>query len=201
MKLARVTCGATFLFLLLASCTGKSNPPPTVLDLQSIPINDPRHVIFELCENLRKEVQGLRWKLEPCQGIDWKSGGRSINGSPLIYAEFGDPHAKNATLIFSGVHGDEVTPLYVGLQLAHWMKVHQGAIPNLRVIVAPLVNPDGFFRKPRTRMNAKGVDINRNFPTRDWNVLALDAWKTRFKSDPRRYPGPNPRSEPETVFQ
>jgi hypothetical protein len=50
-------------------------------------------------------------------------------------------------------------------------------------------------------MNSRGVDINRNFGTLDWNDHALRAWKIKFKSDPRRFPGNSAMSEPETVFQ
>ncbi|MGZ3688773.1 MAG: M14 family zinc carboxypeptidase [Bdellovibrionota bacterium] len=154
------------------------------------------------CADLRSSVQELKWALDPCaQGIQWKVGGHSVEGRPLVYAEFGSANSTNTTLILSTVHGDEITPLYLGLELANWLKVHQREYANTRVVVAPLVNPDGFFHKPRTRMNARGVDVNRNFDTSDWSSHALANWKGKFHSDPRRYPGPKPRSEPETIFQ
>jgi murein peptide amidase A len=153
------------------------------------------------CEEVQSSARGLKWTVDACRVRDWKIGGRSVEGRPLVYAEFGDPSLKNTTLIFSTVHGDEVTPLYVGLQVANWMADHQSSLAGAHVIVAPLVNPDGFFRKPRTRMNARGVDVNRNFATRDWDERAHKAWKLRHRKDPRRFPGPTSRSEPETIFQ
>jgi protein MpaA len=89
----------------------------------------------------------------------------------------------------------------LGLQLVHWLKDHQTQLSKTRVVIAPLVNPDGFFKKPKSRLNARGVDVNRNFATRDWKNLALAAWKKKYKSNPRRFPGNEPRSEPETLFQ
>jgi protein MpaA len=50
-------------------------------------------------------------------------------------------------------------------------------------------------------MNAHRVDINRNFKTKDWEAEAHKAWKNKYRSDPRRFPGDTPGSEPETEFQ
>ena len=153
------------------------------------------------CSDAERAISQFKWKIDPCKGIDWKVGGKSVRGRPLVYAEFGDLRAENVTLIFSMVHGDEITPFYVGIQLAQWLKAHAASLGNTRVVIAPLVNPDGFYSQPRTRVNANGVDINRNFNTEDWKVRAISLWKTKYKSDPRRNPGPVARSEPETVFQ
>jgi protein MpaA len=157
--------------------------------------------IKKWCEEVAASVKQLKWNIEPCNGIRWQVGGKSFQGRPLVFAEFGDMDAVNTTLVFSTVHGDEITPLYVGIQLAQWLREREGQLTRTRVIVAPLVNPDGFFSTPRTRMNARGVDVNRNFATRDWTKLALENWKKRYKSDPRRFPGKEARSEPETKFQ
>jgi protein MpaA len=155
----------------------------------------------DLCSELQRSFDTFRWKVEACDGINWQTAGQSTEGRPLIYSEFGNSDSKNTTLIFSLVHGDEITPLYLGMQIAQYIKRHKSNYPDSHIIVAPLVNPDGFFRQPRTRMNARGVDINRNFLTADWNAHALRAWKIKYKSDPRRYPGSVARSEPETIFQ
>ena len=153
------------------------------------------------CHDVQNSIKGFRWRIDACKGLDWKVGGRSVEGRPLVYAEFGKADATNVTLIFTAVHGDEITPVYLGIQVAHWVKDHEAELGNAKVIVAPLVNPDGFLHKPRRRTNAHGIDVNRNFGTKDWSASALRQWKIRFRSDPRRYPGIEARSEPETVFQ
>lgn len=153
------------------------------------------------CEELKGAVSSFKWKMDPCAGVAWQVGGKSVHNRALVFADFGDIQAENTTLIFATVHGDEITPLYLALQLVYWMQEHQGQFMKTRVVIAPLVNPDGFFKHPRTRMNAHGVDVNRNFATQDWYKRALASWKVRYRSDPRRFPGNNPRSEPETLFQ
>ena len=49
-------------------------------------------------------------------------------------------------------------------------------------------------------MNANGVDLNRNFPTPNWERDAKIYWEKRTSKDPRRWPGPKPLSEPESQF-
>lgn len=159
------------------------------------------NAISNWCRDVQNSIRGFKWKIDACKGLDWKVGGSSVEGRPLVYAEFGKQDATNVTLIFTAVHGDEITPVYLGIQVAHWVKDHERELGDTKVVIAPLVNPDGFFHKPRRRTNANGVDVNRNFGTKDWSASALRQWKIRFRSDPRRYPGIEARSEPETIFQ
>ncbi len=154
------------------------------------------------CKNLEKAVQDFGWKVPVCVRKDlFRVGGQSILGRPLVYFEFGPEDSDNTTLVLTMVHPDENTPLYLGLKLIEWLHLHPQDSPGARVIIAPLVNPDGFYLDKRTRYNARGVDLNRNFHTRDWKKSALALWKQRFRSDPRRNPGASPNSEPETIFQ
>jgi protein MpaA len=156
------------------------------------------------CEELEKEMVKLGWKqLDPCQGVQWEVGGRSVLGRPLPVADFGDPKSTNTTLVFSMVHGDENTPLYSVVQLVRYLVENQERLKKegSRVVVAPMVNPDGFFRRTRTRTNAHKVDLNRNLPTRDWHTHARKLWRSKFGSNARRNPGLQPASEPETRFQ
>jgi protein MpaA len=179
---------------------------PTLPAETSLSEDARKEQVKKWCEAARKEIEKLDWKIDPCDrkdgSIAWRVGGTSVEGRPLLFAEFGKASdGGNTTLVLSSVHGDEITPLYLGIQLAHWLIDHKAEIGNAHVVIAPMINPDGFYRKPRTRTNARGVDINRNFPTRDWNKQALKAWKVKYRSDPRRFPGSAPSSEPETTFQ
>jgi protein MpaA len=69
--------------------------------------------------------------------------------------------------------------------------------PRNQWVVVPIANPDGL--KQHSRTNMRGVDLNRNFPTAQWDADAIHNWETRLKKDPRRYPGPQAASEVETA--
>ncbi len=102
-------------------------------------------------------------------------------------------------LVLGAMHGDEPKSAYVCAQLVEALQAVDPAGRRLRkhaprpglavdrVVIVPIVNPDGLAR--RTRRNARSVDLNRNFPTRDWSP-------GRPRS--RNYGGPHPLSEPES---
>lgn len=119
---------------------------------------------------------------------------KSVEGDPIFHMEKdGVSKRGKRILALSLIHGDEFPSGTVSLK---WMSrlLEIDSRNTWRVI--PIANPDGW--KKGTRMNINGVDLNRNFPTNDWDDMALDRWKNQKKSDPRRYPGPGGGSEPET---
>jgi len=133
--------------------------------------------------------------------VAWQAEFKSNDGHPLIWASFGE--GEETTLVLGGVHPDELTPIPVAFRFAS----HLAENPSLwsgqgvRVIVAPLVNPDGFLRKRATRTNTNGVDLNRNFFTADWYGRAKKWWQERREGALSHFPGYFPNSEIETMFQ
>jgi protein MpaA len=129
----------------------------------------------------RSEIGALQW--EPT------NYGISHLGIPL---EVWRPAGECRVLIHAGIHGEEGETT---VALSRALRVLSEPSPHCAVVLA--ANPDGLIRG--TRGNAKGVDLNRNFPTRDWRpdpVLhrsTLDAPRELALS-----PGSSPGSEPET---
>ncbi|MCM2281317.1 MAG: DUF2817 domain-containing protein [Bdellovibrionaceae bacterium] len=123
-------------------------------------------------------------------------GCSSFNSVPIYHFDKeGDPAAKSSQniLVLSLIHGDELQSGSVALS---WLQRLQEIQPRNRWRVIPVLNPDGW--KARTRTNANGVDVNRNFPSKDWDELAMKYWKTKAQGAERRFPGKEAGSEVET---
>lgn len=118
--------------------------------------------------------------------------GRSRLGAPLLWFP-AENAGKHSGLILAGTHGDE-TASVVALSCA----LRTLAAGSLAHHVVLAVNPDGC--QLGLRANANGVDLNRNFPTANWQP---DGTVYRWSSDtPVRdvhiSTGSHPGSEPET---
>ena len=94
--------------------------------------------------------------------------------------------AKNQArpiLLMGGVHGDEPEGVRLAMETLHWLK----AQPSQTIapwICIPILNVDGITKQTRT--NARGVDLNRNYPSKDWSPT--------FTKD-RYFPGASRASE------
>jgi protein MpaA len=131
--------------------------------------------------------------------IQWEYYRTTKNKHPLIFTHFGNS-AGNCILFIGCVHGDELPTAYLMFRLIHYIKDNPALFKDKCIVIAPLLNPDGFLSAPPTRVNASGVDINRNFPTKDWQAKAIRQWIAKGKNN-RYYPGAKPASEQETLFQ
>lgn len=128
-------------------------------------------------------------QLPECVSVE----GRAIYHYEKTAHETSAKSKRKNVLVFSLIHGDERPAGAVG---RYWMERLETLYPNNNWRVVPVLNPDGFVKKTRT--NAHRVDVNRNFPTKDWDEAAVKNWKTQLKSNPRRNPGTIAGSEPET---
>jgi protein MpaA len=110
--------------------------------------------------------------------------GKSVKGSPITAVVYGT--GKRLVLVLGGIHGNESDTSILAKALMG--SLLQERVPEeLTIIIVPDVNPDGLFAN--TRVNARGVDINRNFPSTSWS---------REYPDSYQFPGTEPASEPET---
>jgi protein MpaA len=136
-----------------------------------------------------------------CQASNLQpSGGMSTNGFPILSRQISaadrDGHKPLRVMLLGGIHGDELTASAVVFK---WLQ--QMHIPLAREFVwdvVPVLNPDGLLAARPSRVNARGVDLNRNFPTPGWQQEAPRYWAKTTASDPRRFPGKGPLSESET---
>lgn len=123
--------------------------------------------------------------------------GRSVQGRTLYARDVVAPDAQIKVLVIGAIHGDELSSASVAL---HWIQNAVETPSNAHWRFIPALNPDGLLMRPAQRMNATGVDLNRNFPTPNWERDAKIYWEQRTRKDPRRWPGPKPLSEPESRY-
>jgi murein peptide amidase A len=127
------------------------------------------------------------------------TGALSQKGFPILARRI--PAAKNGSrpvriLLLGGIHGDELTASAIVFQ---WMqRMPTASAQEFQWSIVPVVNPDGLLAPTPKRVNANGVDLNRNFPTPGWQQEAPRYWAKVTRSDPRRFPGKAPLSEPES---
>ena len=107
--------------------------------------------------------------------------GRSVTGRPITAYHRGDPDepGNETVVLFSTMHGNEPATRFALRGL-----VDGPTVVGLDLWVVPVYNPDGLAA--RSRRNARGVDLNRNFPY---------AWADL---DGNYESGRGPASEPET---
>jgi predicted deacylase len=114
-----------------------------------------------------------------------------LGSSIALYAShpLAELAGQRPILLMGGVHGDEPEGVELAQKtLAFLESDAKKAQPEVTVpwILIPILNVDGFRR--RTRVNGRGVDLNRNYPSKSWTPVA----------DKERYnPGPSPASEAE----
>jgi murein endopeptidase len=106
--------------------------------------------------------------------------GRSVMGAPITAARAGDTGSPTRALVVGCIHGNECAGTAVTRILAR-------SSPGVDLWVVSQLNPDGFALG--RRQNARGVDLNRNFPSE---------WRAGGRPWDPEYPGPRPLSEPET---
>lgn len=172
--------------------------------------------LTNFCKKLDVQFKKYGWDKSECEKYEWIHVRNSVVGDPLTWTVFGDTSdeekptfkQKDVSIIMCGVHGDEITPIKFCFDIMSYLKtayadpeIVKKDFSNKIVILVPLVNPDAFFKARPSRVNAHGVDVNRNFPTKDWARDARRLWISNFRKDKRRNPGLVANSEPEVVFQ
>ena len=108
--------------------------------------------------------------------------GHSADRRPIVADRLGAAGACAAVLVVGSIAGDEPG----GISVVDALRATR-AIAGVTFWLVPDMNPDGLARG--TRVNADGVDLNRNFPFR---------WHAGVPHGNTYYPGPGPLSEPES---
>lgn len=117
--------------------------------------------------------------------------GNSLQGRPIVSYRFGQ--GPTHISFIGGIHqGDESNSTdLINKAIAYYTEKPNEIPPDLTVYFIPNMNPDGSALKQRA--NARGVDLNRNWPTADWKSDTFDV-----DGPVKGGGGVRPLSEPET---
>ncbi len=117
----------------------------------------------------------------------WK---KTATGTPIALCSsrpLAELRDERPILLMGGIHGDEPEGVALAEGALSWLRSECDAGRGARLapwVLIPCLNVDGYEK--RRRVNARGVDLNRNYPSSDWSPAA----------DKERYfPGPSPASE------
>jgi len=111
--------------------------------------------------------------------------GRSAAGRPITLTASGVPGARRRVLVVGCTHGTECAGVAVARRV---QRGPSGCPPaGADIWAVPDLDPDG--RMSGSRLNGRGVDLNRNFAA---------GWRPAGRPGDLEYPGPRPFSEPET---
>jgi protein MpaA len=88
--------------------------------------------------------------------------GSSIEGRAIEVRELVGSSPLETVLFLATIHGDEAagTPLLEAVE--GYLRQRPELLQGKRLVLVPVTNPDGYAHS--TRFNARGVDLNRNFP-------------------------------------
>jgi hypothetical protein len=131
---------------------------------------------------VRAAVLALALVLLAPAGAGAASFGESAEGRPLEVTRSGDPAAPVHVLVVGSIHGNEPAGHAV---IARLRRLEPP--PGVQLWLVRTANPDGVSHG--TRQNARGVDLNRNFPFR---------WGGGGRPFDTYFPGRARASEPET---
>ena len=204
---ARSLYGIATALALLGGMAGASDVVESVATLAPpLTIESPTEIeslepVDSICRKISTKLGSVDYR--ECSSLQMQhSGHLSVAGIPLLIKEYPPlagrkPQAR--ILLVGGTHGDELASISIVFKWMHTLERHHSGLFHWRI--SPLMNPDGALRPEHQRTNANGVDLNRNFTTPDEEAgVALEYWRVKTKQNSRRYPGPYPLSEPETVW-
>jgi murein tripeptide amidase MpaA len=160
--------------------------------LAGIEVELTTHEDVEWERNLQGVRAFLHWTPPPSPAplVQTTHIGTSVQGQPIEVTRVGLGD-RGALVIVGGIHGDQpYTEALVRSLMEQYTNTPELVPFDFTVRFLPAMNPDGLAAG--TRPNANGVDLNRNWPTDDWQADATHAGRTVLGSG-----GTAPASEPE----
>ena len=125
------------------------------------------------CKRISNKLASVSY--EECLSHKFEmADGYSVKGSPILvknyftasnengsYKNIKDETTNKRILLIGGIHGNEYSSISI---IFKWITIlNQYHIDSYHWQIVPLLNPDGLLQKLSKRVNANGVDLDRNF--------------------------------------
>jgi|LSQX01.3.fsa_nt_gb hypothetical protein len=179
-------------FTLLNQCfanddtNGKSAPKPDARQAINVTLDSTEKTSTSAAVSSNSTVQKPK-PSSPSAGASEELPKRyySQESRPIDVHVFGN--GAKTVLIMGGVHGNEKSGVLAAKSLLAELEKLPASAFQQRIVVMPLVNPDGYAQG--RRQNVRGIDLNRNFPETGFSAGVKSKG---FQG------GKKPASEPET---
>jgi hypothetical protein len=165
------------LLLPLAGCVSTADLQPAAAPAGDTPLVLPASEAWQAFHTTEAIAERLHaWAAEHPDLVTVRGLGQSIQGRDLWAAVLteGPVGDKPAALIDGGHHANELEGIEMVLYTGDFLLANLGnstvrdILRTTQVVLVPLVNPDGHANpEGRTRGNALGVNLNRNYDI-DW---------------------------------
>ncbi len=125
------------------------------------------------CKRISNKLASVSY--EECLSHKFEmADGYSVEGSPILvknyftasnengsYKNIKDETTNKRILLIGGIHGNEYSSISI---IFKWITIlNQYHIDSYHWQIVPLLNPDGLLQKLSKRVNANGIDLDRNF--------------------------------------
>ena len=125
------------------------------------------------CKRISNKLASVSY--EECLSHKFEmADGYSVKGSPILvknyftasnengsYKNIKDETTNKRILLIGGIHGNEYSSISI---IFKWITIlNQYHTDSYHWQIVPLLNPDGLLQKLSKRVNANGIDLDRNF--------------------------------------
>lgn len=160
--------------------------------------------------HLKNLCFNLWWdRMEPTLSLDPKLSaqkvGISVSGQPIQVYQIGQ--GQRSILFLSALHGNEVGTVKFANRLINWLAGRLELHQHFNFFIIPCLNVDGYIQAQQYRdyshgglvgrLNAREVDLNRNFATASFQSMAQWNYGKRYAKKREVYAGASGNSEPE----
>ena len=132
------------------------------------PLHPPGHADLNVSADAT-EATAASDAAEPDWQPQWQQIGTSHQGRPLRVTTVG--HGPRRVLWIGGIHGNEREGRISTRELPRVLAATPGACEKVTLRILEDCNPDGTAQN--TRGNKKGVDLNRNYPAKNFKPSRL----------------------------